>query len=257
MKTIISLLFISAVVAFAQPSDKPSGLADEYRAIEKEFDTAISEFTKAYATATTDEERAKLVQEKYPKPDKYLPRMRALAEKNPKDPAAVDPLIWIYRSGMGDPNADKMIDTLLQNHIQSEKMGKLAEMMAYNPMMHMHHKSPKTKAALEEILAKTPHREAKGLATFALGYHSYNAAGRRTLTPETERLFQEVIDKYGDIKGMRGSISDQAKGMLYAAKNLAVDKPAPEVEGEDLEGKKFKLSDYRGKVALIDFWGDW
>ncbi len=32
---------------------------------------------------------------------------------------------------------------------------------------------------------------------------------------------------------------------------------APEIAGEDLDGKKFKLSDYRGKVVLIDFWGDW
>jgi hypothetical protein len=36
-----------------------------------------------------------------------------------------------------------------------------------------------------------------------------------------------------------------------------VGKPAAEIEGEDVEGKKFKLSDYRGKVVMIDFWGDW
>jgi cytochrome oxidase Cu insertion factor (SCO1/SenC/PrrC family) len=32
---------------------------------------------------------------------------------------------------------------------------------------------------------------------------------------------------------------------------------APEIEGEDLAGTNFKLSDYRGKVVLLDFWGDW
>jgi transposase InsO family protein len=32
---------------------------------------------------------------------------------------------------------------------------------------------------------------------------------------------------------------------------------APEIIGEDVDGKKFKLSDYRGKVVLLDFWGDW
>jgi cytochrome oxidase Cu insertion factor (SCO1/SenC/PrrC family) len=37
----------------------------------------------------------------------------------------------------------------------------------------------------------------------------------------------------------------------------AVGKRAPEITGEDIDGKKFKLSDYRGKVVLLDFWGNW
>ena len=32
---------------------------------------------------------------------------------------------------------------------------------------------------------------------------------------------------------------------------------APEIQGEDLDGVNFKLSDYRGKVVVLDFWGDW
>jgi AhpC/TSA family protein len=32
---------------------------------------------------------------------------------------------------------------------------------------------------------------------------------------------------------------------------------APDIAGEDIDGKSFKLSDYRGKVVMLDFWGDW
>jgi len=32
---------------------------------------------------------------------------------------------------------------------------------------------------------------------------------------------------------------------------------APEIEGVDLDGVEFKLSDYRGKVVMLDFYGDW
>jgi hypothetical protein len=38
---------------------------------------------------------------------------------------------------------------------------------------------------------------------------------------------------------------------------IVVGQPAPEIEAEDLDGKRFKLSDYRGKVVLLDFWGNW
>ncbi len=32
---------------------------------------------------------------------------------------------------------------------------------------------------------------------------------------------------------------------------------APDFEAKDVEGQSFKLSDYRGKVVLLDFWGFW
>jgi hypothetical protein len=32
---------------------------------------------------------------------------------------------------------------------------------------------------------------------------------------------------------------------------------APEIDGEDADGQRFKLSDYRGKVVLLDFWANW
>ena len=37
----------------------------------------------------------------------------------------------------------------------------------------------------------------------------------------------------------------------------AIGTPAPEIDGEDADGIRFKLSDYRGKVVMLDFWGHW
>jgi AhpC/TSA family len=36
-----------------------------------------------------------------------------------------------------------------------------------------------------------------------------------------------------------------------------LNKLAPEIVGEDIDGKPIKLSDYRGKVVMLDFWGNW
>jgi hypothetical protein len=41
------------------------------------------------------------------------------------------------------------------------------------------------------------------------------------------------------------------------AQGLSISQLAPDIEGEDLDGVKFKLSDYRGKVVVLDFWGHW
>jgi len=39
--------------------------------------------------------------------------------------------------------------------------------------------------------------------------------------------------------------------------DLAIGKPAPEIIGANVDGEEMKLSDYLGKVVVIDFWGDW
>lgn len=39
--------------------------------------------------------------------------------------------------------------------------------------------------------------------------------------------------------------------------NTKVGSPATNIIGDDIDGKEFKLSDYRGKVVMLDFWGFW
>ena len=39
--------------------------------------------------------------------------------------------------------------------------------------------------------------------------------------------------------------------------DLEIGKKAPEIIGKNVDGVEMKLSDYLGKVVVIDFWGDW
>jgi cytochrome oxidase Cu insertion factor (SCO1/SenC/PrrC family) len=41
------------------------------------------------------------------------------------------------------------------------------------------------------------------------------------------------------------------------SKPLSDPKLTPEITGADIDGQPFKLSDYRGKVVVLDFWGFW
>ena len=48
-----------------------------------------------------------------------------------------------------------------------------------------------------------------------------------------------------------------AKNGLFAMQNIVIGKQVPEIAGEDLDGVEFKLSDYRGQIVFLVFWGDW
>lgn len=39
--------------------------------------------------------------------------------------------------------------------------------------------------------------------------------------------------------------------------SIEPEEPTPDIEGADLAGEAFHLSDYRGQVILLDFWGNW
>jgi cytochrome oxidase Cu insertion factor (SCO1/SenC/PrrC family) len=77
---------------------------------------------------------------------------------------------------------------------------------------------------------------------------------------EAEALFTRAANEYADVEipvtyyGSGGRVGEKANQELFKIRNLAVGKQAPDIEGEDQDGKHFKLSDYRGKVVLLDIW---
>jgi thiol-disulfide isomerase/thioredoxin len=69
-----------------------------------------------------------------------------------------------------------------------------------------------------------------------------------------------VKEKYADVTVSDhepGKLGDAAERGLIALRYLGLGKEAPDIEGEDLDGKAFKLSDYRGRVVVLIFSGQW
>jgi hypothetical protein len=82
--------------------------------------------------------------------------------------------------------------------------------------------------------------------------------GRAKARAESEALFERAIKEYGDVKlPFAGTAGEQAKRELFEMRHLAVGRPAQEIEGPDQDGKRFQLSDYRGKVVLLYFWSEY
>ena len=53
------------------------------------------------------------------------------------------------------------------------------------------------------------------------------------------------------------TVAEKAEPELFGLRHLSVGKVAPDIEGQDQDGVRFKLSDYRGKVVLLDFWSEY
>lgn len=75
-------------------------------------------------------------------------------------------------------------------------------------------------------------------------------------TSDVERAEALVILKeLAAEKGLRKSLASAVADDLFRLERLCVGAVAPDFTATDLDGVAFKLSDYRGKVVVLDFWG--
>jgi hypothetical protein len=273
-------LLVLLPAARALDDAKPPGTpAEQYKALVKEYQDATNAFQKAMREAKTNEERVKAMQLR-PNAQKFAERFLALAEKHPKDPAAVDALVWVAThtggSGKGSPRAAALA-ALARDHATSDKLGPLCDALSRGF-------DKENLDTLRAVLKKNPHADVKAAACMALGTQLQtraNIAGRLDgneqlakqveqvlgkdaleelkkkgeagLNKEAEALFERVVKEFPDAKDSRGN----KLGPLAEGKLLGPGRAAPEIDGEDTDGKAFKLSDYKGKVVLLDFWGNW
>lgn len=118
-------------------------------------------------------------------------------------------------------------------------------------------------------LEKDKRRAVRGIACLTLGHVLKRRADTMAemgdkaavrVRNESAETLGRAADKYGDVKIMwhetnvGGLVGEKAKHELYELRHLSIGMKAPEIDGADQDGKRFKLSDYKGKVVLLDFW---
>ena len=84
-------------------------------------------------------------------------------------------------------------------------------------------------------------------------------ASAKKLEAQAEQYFEKIVKsaEFADIPYQGKTLGAAASRNLFEIRNLSIGKVAPEIDGEDIDGNSMKLSDYRGKVVVLDFWGDW
>jgi hypothetical protein len=124
----------------------------------------------------------------------------------------------------------------------------------------MQTRSPAVTKILRRMLDKTTDPAKKGQLSLQLAQgmrDTYETAYRAGEKDKATKIAAEAEDLLVGAKKAGGPLARQADDALFLFQKLSVGKVAPDIEGEDMEGKKFKLSDYRGKVVVIDYWAFW
>jgi peroxiredoxin len=284
--TFAALVLASAAGAADEPKapvqPAPPSAAEKFRALRQEVEKARADIIETHRREKQAANQQALLARYFAAPTAVAGRMLDLAKSDPKDPAAVEALLYVVTEAPGTPEAMTAADLLVKDHPRDTRtIAGQVPRLAQAP-------SPAGEKVLRGLLARAGGPE-EGWIMFALARQlkaqaestrELQGAGPadvqrlsarlgdgvvaalRTADPdkiedEATKLFDAVIGTYGEVRDGRGPLAAQAKAELYEMKNLAIGKPAPEIDGEDLEGARFKLSDYRGKVVLLNFWGYW
>jgi thiol-disulfide isomerase/thioredoxin len=226
-----------------------------------------AELQKAMPKAREDFGKAKNQEEKDAVIDQLITiveKAYTAAEADPKAKESVEALGFVLQVTSGMPKTKKGTElkakttkSLLTNQIDSPELAKLLPALGRDS-------SDETIKTLTEVAEKSKAKAVKGAALFTIGKayaeqseEAKDVAKAAELSKKSEEYFEKVVKDFADVDGDEGKYGKQAEKELFLIRNLGIGKPAPAAEGKDIDGKPVKLSDYKGKVVVIDIWATW
>ena len=245
MKTWLVRVLVTAVlccgVCFAQQPG-PSDPAAEIAAMLREHEASSVGYVEKYA--------------------EWKPRFEAFAAAHRGTEAELTAQLWLLQQtwwlremGEMEKTSGPLVDDLLARFPKSPQLARIPE-FAYV------FDKQKRKPLFAALLA-SPHRAVQaaahlGLAKLAApkpGWRKQDGVNAENAHPHLFALQTKFADE-PYLFTTDGAIAD---AMLHplTPEELAIGVAAPEIIGIDQDGKPMKLSYYRGKVVLLDFWGKW
>ena len=222
---------------------------EEFRA---HFRSEMQAFTKRYRTSKDKAEAAKT----RPTVEIYHTVLsKFVAEATAEE--ADEILSWWWHGSRGRRDAELMSQLLIDHHIESEMVRKFAPRIGWNL------EPEKAEPLLRRVIEASNVKSVQAITSFSLlqllltKAETAEGEAAESLQTEIESLTQTIKTEYAEFTDLADvSLGDRLEG-IETARQLVVGKPVPDIVGSDLDGVEFKLSDYKGKVVLISFWGYW
>ncbi len=249
--TIICLLVGAASLVCGQSPPGASKLKKELDGLNKQLQDAYSVYFKPYEDAKTEEESAKVKFDPATHPAKvFLPKFLQFRKKVTED-LVLGPEVeaQIIKLARGDKALIKeCLNNLTGRFIQSPALSR--HMYMFGQSMYMTQDKPAAIIAyLQKVRTTAKSREVQASAIYSMA----EIVGRSASASDKKRaLYTELSTKYAETR-----YAKMGQSSLFELENLQIGMVAPDFEIEDENGTKWKLSDYRGKVVVLDFWGFW
>lgn len=248
-----SNVLVAQDAAPAEPPVQPENKAESIDAIIKEYNEAQSVVSQKFHAAKTDKERQEIMKS-WQNTEVYAKRIMAVVASDPKSAKAPKGLLWVTVRGPAAMK-EEAFEMMLKDYADSK------EMVQYASYLGQAYARGEDK--LKRIIDKASSKEVKRSAKMCLANLMDEQADMLEDEAKAKAKREEALAMLRDL--VREEKEDASSPELLAKleqkifqiERLSVGAEAPDIVGTDHDGQEFKLSDYRGKVVLLDFWGYW
>lgn len=262
---------IVSIAALGILAGSLGALADEeFDKLQKEYEQAQEEWMEGFEKQVAENPEKMIDMSSNPAAG-FLPRFRKLAEAHAGKSEAIPPLAWIVENGMmagamlfgmggGQSDAQWAFETLYKSHAADPAIkDAIGDGLRYAIM-----DQEKLRKFCEQVRKVNPNEQAKGRATLLLAKSLYDgplimlpgfSVNKEKQKADRQRagaLFASIVE---DLAGTEEA--EEAGRYIYELEHLQLGMKAPEILGRDVESKEIKLSQFKGQVVVLDFWGFW
>jgi S1-C subfamily serine protease/peroxiredoxin len=196
--------------------------------------------------------------------EKYRIQYLAVAQRDPAGWPAFQALYYVCElagdgSESGAKSAREACALLAKHHAASPDLASVVATVAGL-------EDEALQGFCQQVLETSPHKTVQAQAAAALGTSrlrklalasSLDLAEIQADRAAIEQLAQRMEKQLGDVSLGRFTAGQYGAGLKAELDLVRIGKPAAEIKGVDNDGKVFQLSDYKGKVVVLDFFANW
>lgn len=269
----------SSLVKLADLTDEEIAelAAKKLEELNTEFKAKAKKLSNLIEAAETNAEKQTIFDENNPTPW-YTSQLLSLAKEFPKTDASFEASMQIVINRTDSKEFPAAMDFVLDNHGERVQWQKICQAYLEEiPSLQLENWMRKMikNANSETVKAQTTHifyEYFDQFPTFAstIAYNKelearlpkdqvqYIYNRKPEVRQDLLKMMVDIRDNMSDVKSRSGRpFSEIVKGPIFELENLNVGQIAPDIVGKDFDDIEFKLSDYRGKIVMLDFWGQW